>query len=238
MTARKLNRLTTALSLALVTAACGTDPERTPETQAVADVINHVFYHAKWQQLPPTVENHAEAIVFQQGVFFNDRSGVLDREGRKAIDQLLNEADPDPGTVVSLTTGTGSSAGYDRVALQRLEAVRLALADRGYEAILGSAPSVPAPGIAGNEVRLSLTKFMPILPDCEQPQPMQPHRPDYAGAFGCTSAHNLGIMVANPEDLVRGQTLQPADGEATARSVERYRLGEITPLIVEETSTQ
>lgn len=238
MTALKLKRLTAALCLSLVTAACGTDPERSPEVRAVTDVVNHVFYHAKWQQIPASPENQAEAIVFQQGVFFNEGSGILDQEARRAIDELLSEAEPDPGTVVSLIAGAGSNTRYDRVTLQRLETVRLALADRGYEAILGNVPSVPAPAIERNEVRLSLTKFMPILPDCEQSQPLPPNVPDYDSAFGCATAHNLGVMVANPEDLVRVRTVEPADGEAAARSVERYRLGEITPLIVEDTSTQ
>lgn len=238
MTAPKLKTLTAALSITLLTAACGTDPDRSPETQAVADVINHVFYHAKWQQIPASPENQAEAIVFQQGVFFSDGSGVLDQEGRQAIRELLEEANPDPGTVVSLTAGTGNNTRYDQVSLQRLEAVRIALADQGYEAVLGRAPSVPAPGLEANEVRLSLTKFMPILPDCSQPQPLQPDVPDFSGAFGCSNANNLGVMVANPRDLVEGRTLEPADGEANARSVQRYRLGEITPLAEEETSSQ
>lgn len=238
MKAPTLNRLTAALSLSLLTAACGTDPDRTPATQGVADVINHVFYHAKWQQIPASPENHADAIVFQQSLFFADNASVVDRDGRRAIDQLLSEAEPDPNTVVNLTAGTGNNATYDRITLQRLEAVRLALADLGYEAVLGNAPRVPAPGAAANEVRLSVTKFMPILPNCEQPQPEQPDVPDFNGAFGCANANNLGVMVANPQDLVRGETLEPADGEALARSVQRYRVGEITPLVEEETASE
>ena len=85
---------------------------------------------------------------------------------------------------------------------------------------------------------MSLTKFMPILPDCDQPQPLSPDVPDFNQAFGCSNANNLGVMVANPRDLVEGRTLEPADGEANARSVQRYRLGEITPLVEEETSSQ
>ncbi len=238
MTRLNLRTLTTALSLSLLTAACGTDPDRTPEAQAVADVVNHVFYHAKWKQVPTEPPHQAEAIVFQQSIFFADGSGALDREDGQAIDQLLKEAEPKPGTVISLSAGASDSLRYDQLTLQRLEATRLALADRGYEAVLGGAPDVPAPQVGSNEVRLSLTKWMPILPDCDLPQPLPPNRPDYDQRFGCFDTYNLGAMVAKPEDLVRGQTLEPGDGEAQARGIERYRLGEITPLIVEETSTQ
>ena len=237
MKVRQVNRLTAALSLVLLTAACGTDPDRTPATKAVADVLNHVFYHAKWRQIPASPENHAEAIVFQQSLFFADNSSVLSLDGRRAIDELLIEAEPEPGTVVNLTAGAGSNAAYDRVTLQRLEAVRLALADYGYEAILGDAPRVPSPGASANEVRLSITKYMPILPNCDQTEPELAATPDFEGAFGCSNANNLGVMVANPRDLTQGETLDPADGEAAASSIRRYRLGEITPLKEEDTQS-
>ena len=155
-----------------------------------------------------------------------------------AIDRLIMEAAPDPGTTVVLTVGDGTATRYDRLSLQRLEGVRLALADRGYEAVLGQAPEVPAPPPGANEVRMSLTKFMPILPDCTQPQPVEPHPPAFDSAFGCSNAHNLGVMVANPADLERGRTLEPGDGEALSRSVQRYRVGEIEPLENEDTKSQ
>ncbi|WP_421935149.1 CpaD family pilus assembly lipoprotein [Pelagibius sp.] len=237
MTGRKQIRLTTALTLSLLAAGCAADPERSPDAQAVADVVNVVFHHGKWQQIPAP-ENQADAILFQQSVFFSGTSAVLGEDGQQAVDALLLEAEPDPGTVVSLSAGDGDTPRYDRLTLQRLEAVRVALADRGYEAVLGDAPAVPAPGSQSNEVRMSLTKFMPILPDCDQAQPLEPARPAFDSAFGCSNAHNLGVMIANPADLERGRLLEPADGELAAGSVRRYRLREIEPLEEEETKSQ
>ncbi|WP_299391995.1 CpaD family pilus assembly lipoprotein [Pelagibius sp.] len=238
MTGRKQIRLTTALALCLLATGCAGDPDRSPDAQAVADAINVVFHHAKWQQIPASPANQADAILFQQSVFFIGSSALLDEDAQQAIDALLWEAEPDPGTVVSLSAGSGDAPRYDRLTLQRLEAVRVALADRGYEAVLGDAPAVPAPGSQSNEVRMSLTKFMPILPDCDQPQPLEPDRPAFDTAFGCSNAHNLGVMVANPGDLERGRTLEPADGEFAAGSVRRYRLGEIEPLKAEDSKSQ
>ncbi|WP_299622779.1 CpaD family pilus assembly lipoprotein [Pelagibius sp.] len=232
-------RLTAALALALLAAGCEGDPNRPKEAQAVADVINHVFYHAKWQQIPATPENQAEAIVFQQSVLFRDGSAILDRRAEDAIDALIMEAAPDPGTTVLLSAGSGAANRYDRLALQRLESVRMALADRGYETVLGQQPQeVPAAPPGGNEVRLTLAKYMPILPDCSQPQPLEPHPPAFDPAFGCSNAHNLGVMVANPADLVQGRTLEPGDGEAQSLSIQRYRVGKITPLDTEDTKSQ
>lgn len=238
MTGRKLSKLTAVLSLSLLGAGCAGDPERAPGAQAVADVVNHVFYYAKWQQLPATPENQAESILFQQSVYFGDGSAVLSRNEQLAIDALLKEADPDPGTIVSLNAGDSESPRYDRLTLQRLENVRMALADRGYQAVLGEAPRVPAPGAQSNEVRLSLVKYMAILPDCSQAQPLEPDLPSFDSAFGCSNASNLGVMVANPADLEQGRVLEPGDGEALSRSVRRYRIGDIEPLASEDTKSQ
>ncbi|NIA67209.1 hypothetical protein HBA54_01230 [Pelagibius litoralis] len=238
MTGRKLSKLTAVLSISLLSAACAGDPEREPGAQAVADVVNTVFHHAKWRQVPATPENQAEGILFQQSVFFGDGSAAVDRQGQQAIDALLNEADPDPGTTLSLSAGDRAVAGYDRLTLQRLEAVRLALADRGYDAVLDPALRVPAAGTQGNEIRLNLIKYMAILPNCEQLQPLEPDTPAFESALGCATASNLGAMVVNPADLEQGRPLEPADGEALSRSVMRYRVGDIEPLVEEDTKSQ
>jgi pilus assembly protein CpaD len=60
------------------------------------------------------------------------------------------------------------------------------------------------------------------------------HRP--VPVVGCSNAANLGMMVSNPSDLVRGRTLAPADGEGSVLAIQRYRSGQITPLVKEGTS--
>jgi pilus biogenesis lipoprotein CpaD len=54
--------------------------------------------------------------------------------------------------------------------------------------------------------------------------------------FGCATAVNLIRMLADPRELVRGQSLGPADGPHAARAVERYRADEVKPLKVEGAS--
>ena len=61
---------------------------------------------------------------------------------------------------------------------------------------------------------------------------------DASGAQAATIT-NLGLMVANPGDLVRGRTPGPADGAVGARRYKSYREGEqkkspaITPLVIQ-----
>jgi|GEM_PF-1470824 len=48
--------------------------------------------------------------------------------------------------------------------------------------------------------------------------------------FGCADATNLGLMIANPEDVLEGRNPGAADGTYAAGAIERYRKGETKPL--------
>jgi pilus assembly protein CpaD len=240
MLRNKTTKLTACFCLALLAAACEGDPNRSPDAQAIADNINIVFHNGKWKQIPATPTLHAETIIFEQRVAFDDATPRLDRDGHRAIDQLLKEARPQPGSLVSLSIG-GSAQGasaIDRVTLQRLEAVRIALADRGYASELATSQVARVAALNEGEIGLTLTKVMPILPDCDQPQPREPHPPSFNDGYGCSTANNLSVMVANPSDLVRGRDLEPADAEAMSLSIQRYRVGEPEPLTEEDTKSE
>jgi pilus assembly protein CpaD len=47
-----------------------------------------------------------------------------------------------------------------------------------------------------------------------------------ASNFGCATHRNLGLMVANPRDLLRGQEMGPTSGARAAKGVERYYRGD------------
>jgi len=52
-----------------------------------------------------------------------------------------------------------------------------------------------------------------------------------ANNWGCATAVNFGMMVADPGDLVRGRRAGPGDGQMLADSIYRYRKGETKPLM-------
>lgn len=236
-------KLTALLCLGLAAAGitgCAGDPERGKDSQAVADAINVLFHHAKWRQIPATPENQAETIVFEQRVSFGPETALLDRTGTAAIDQLIGEAGPEPGSLIRLSVpaGAGGTATFDRLTLQRLESVRAALANRGYESALAEDAVGRVAALQEGEIGLTVTKVMAVLPDCSQPQPLEPDRPAFESALGCTTAYNLGTMVADPADLERGRPLEPADAERAGLSIQRYRVGEEKPLEEESSKSQ
>ncbi|WP_193370494.1 CpaD family pilus assembly lipoprotein [Pelagibius marinus] len=240
MLSHKKTRLSALFCLGLATAGCAGDPDRDPGAQKVADAINTVFYNGKWQQIPATPENQAETIIFEQRVSFAGDGAVLDRRARRAIDRLLAESEPTPNSLIGLSVAdsVGAPATFDRLTLQRLEAVRLVLADRGYQSALATTAEARVAPLDDGEVGLTVTKVMAILPDCDQPQPLEPNTPDFNRGFGCSNAYNLGVMVADPADLERGRVLEPADAERHGMSVLRYRVGKDEPLQEEDTNSK
>ncbi len=240
MLSHKKSGFTALFCLTLALAGCAGDPERAPENQAVADAVNTVFYRGKWQQIPATPENQVETIIFEQRISFAQGNAALDRTARRAIDRLLVEAAPTPGNQVRLSVAEsqGARATFDRVTLQRLEAIRLLLADRGIESGLATTAAGRVASLDQGQIGLTVTKVMAILPDCDQPQPLEPEKPDFNGAFGCSTTNNLSVMVADPADLERGRVLEPADAERGALSIRRYRVGEEEPLVEQDTKSQ
>lgn len=231
--------LSALFCLALAATGCAGDPERSEDAQAIADTINVVFHHAKWRQVPATPANHAETVVFEQRVGFQPQTALLDRTGTAAIDRLIAEAAPKPGDLVRLSVpGSDGTDTFDRMTLQRLESVRHALANRGYESALADSEVARVAALGEHEIGLTVTRTMAILPDCSQPQPLEPDPPVFERGYGCSNAYNLGVMVADPADLERGRPLDPADAERTALSVQRYRVGQEKPLLEEDTQSQ
>jgi pilus assembly protein CpaD len=97
-------------------------------------------------------------------------------------------------------------------------------------------PAVPATGPAAwrlnRRVELILERHVVTLPAC--PDWSRQSGTDFSNQphsnFGCATQTNLGLMVAEPKDLVRGRTVAPADGVHQAEGIVRYRTGKVVEL--------
>ncbi|HEX6112428.1 MAG TPA: CpaD family pilus assembly lipoprotein [Geminicoccaceae bacterium] len=97
-------------------------------------------------------------------------------------------------------------------------------------------PAVPSTGPAAwglnRRVELILERHLVTLPAC--PDWSRKSGTDFSNQphsnFGCATQTNLGLMVAEPKDLVSGRTLAPADGVHQAEGVVRYRTGKVVEL--------
>jgi pilus assembly protein CpaD len=96
--------------------------------------------------------------------------------------------------------------------------------------------SDPASWQQNRRVELVLERHLVQLPPC--PDWSRETGLDYSNLpgsnFGCATQTNLGLMVANPGDLVRGRKLAPASGIHAAEGIVRYRTGNVVELQEEE----
>ena len=71
---------------------------------------------------------------------------------------------------------------------------------------------------------------LPACPNWSQP-PNEGFDNQPMSNWSCATAVNFGLMLADPNDLVRGRDPGNADGEALARSIESYRKGRTKDII-------
>ena len=203
------------LCLAATLAGCGTQPGR------------HLTY-ATWQQSEPLPRLRVESVPISHEVAFAPRSTQLGEVEREALLRFLRQTRVRAGDTVVLTAAPPEPGRPDRSAA-RFDALRVELARLGVSTrtMLGAVP-----GVSSDEVLITAQTLAVVPPDCpgyNAPIALDSEQKPILD-IGCANAANLGLMVANPADLVRGRALRPADGEAAALSIQRYRAGQVWPL--------
>jgi pilus assembly protein CpaD len=111
----------------------------------------------------------------------------------------------------------------------RLTAARIGRLTKLVDAHGIGAKTLPAAegALAHDSVNIVVERYVVVPPDC--PNWTSPSVGDHSNQpgsnFGCSDATNLGLMVADPRDLLMGRTLGPAEGDAALAAVKRYREG-------------
>lgn len=152
------------------------------------------------------------------------------------LDRFIGEiARMDSGSVhVAAVTPDGTASAADRA-----ERVAAYLRYRGLDPLpwpAGRAPEV----LSADRVLVLYRDHLVTLPGC----------PDFSGwpgynkdnlpsrNFGCATAKNLGVMVAEPSDLAHGRDPGHASGEYLGRGITAYRTGETAPFIGSGTQSE
>jgi pilus assembly protein CpaD len=177
----------TALSAALACAACG------PVNRGLESVNQPVVTRTNY-----AFDVSAAAL----------RSGS-DAEAHR-LDAWFDALGLGYGDRVAIDDPAGNASWTTREAVSRI------LAHHGL--LLEEQAPVTTGEIPAGSVRVVVTRASAEVPNC--PNWSRPSQPEFAGStgsnYGCAINANLAAMVANPEDLVRGQT---ATGNSDARSI-------------------
>ena len=103
------------------------------------------------------------------------------------------------------------------------EAVAAIVADHGL--LLSKAQPVMPASPAEGQMRVIVSRSVASVPNC--PNWDRQSQPEFEGStmsnYGCAVNSNLAMMVANPDDLVRGQEAQGSDPRAVTKAIKSYR---------------
>ncbi len=223
-----------ALALAaLLGGGCTEQQINQPAEKTVEELARHIFDHGKWRQQPRRYEAIVEPITITHRVTFEPGNAEIGDDARHALHAFLRQSGAASGEHIEIDGPRNPGGAHAPLTAARLAAIRDELSRTG---IAASIPLRAGNGLpsAGDEAEILITRAMVIPPDCGSGDLERGQRPNYR--WSCANAANLGHMVANPADLERGRRISPADGEATTLSIQRYRKGEIKPIINEVTN--
>ncbi len=123
--------------------------------------------------------------------------------------------------------------GDDALTQKREAALRRILAKRGV--LMTVAPAAAHAG--GDEMTVQLERYVVTPPSCpnwSKPTGGDPDNTTFSN-FGCATETNLGMMVAQPRDLVVGRQPGPPDADPALQAIQNYRAGK--PIILPDDST-
>jgi|GEM_PF-1352714 len=145
-------------------------------------------------------------------------SGGLSATAKAQINAFLAISQARYGDVFSLDTAETPTSNTERQAIgQYLASLGVRLQDDGV--ITNSTPGE-------FEAVLVIDRYVATPPNCHgSAQTRQTPINQASVGFGCASRSNLGIMVANPRDLIIASDFQGASAQTASKAARDYRTG-------------
>lgn len=199
-----------------------------------------------WIEASSPKQLEVDRAEYRHSVYFPTDRSTIPRSERARLLSFLEKVQPGGRDSIRLEGHADERASelYNlELAASRNERVEALLREVGLGSLPVTAvaygeavPAVPSTGPAAwrlnRRVELILERHLVTLPAC--PDWSRESGTDFSNQphsnFGCATQTNLGLMVAEPKDLVRGRTLAPADGVHQAEGVVRYRTGKVVEL--------
>jgi pilus assembly protein CpaD len=129
------------------------------------------------------------------------------------------------GAIASSDRVIVAASGPPRLAAARFETISSVLLPYRIVAMQGPLTPVPA-----NRAIIESERYLVTLPPCPNWSKYPPlgYTNTHASNFGCTTAVDLALMVANPADLVEGRPAGLFDAIPAAAAVQRYEADKVT----------
>ncbi len=117
----------------------------------------------------------------------------------------------------------------DRLNASRISALAGNLTRLGY--VVGTLPPT-RDAVPSNAILVAVERYVVTPPNCPNWTKSPSGDPENAASsnFGCATENNLGLMIADPRDLVIGRGMGPESAERAGLAIQRYREGKTAPL--------
>ena len=194
---------------------------------------------ARWTPAEAPKENQVTFTTMTHPVHFAANAAEPTGGEAKALSDFIGTVQIGYGDQVTVDAGpAGKDAAANALAVKRMEAVIAMLRKERIRAQSASRPSVDA-ALTHDAVVVTVGRYVVTGPNC--PDRSKPEADDLTNTvqsnYGCATATNLGLMIANPRDLLSGSPAGPADGDYATRGVQDYRNGLISKSLKPELTT-
>lgn len=170
-----------------------------------------------WSEAQSPKQNKVEAVRLTYDMRLPS-AGTLAPAEAAGLDAFLARHEIGFGDEVSLVAPAGRNLSPVSAHLRRQGIVAAVVTDAG--------------ALPSGAVRLQVERFVVVPPNC--PDWRKSATEDYGNTslatLGCANAANLGMMLANPRDLIQGRMAGDVDGTASASATQRYRSDKLKPL--------
>lgn len=177
--------------------------------------------------------NEVEMVRIPYSIQFPANQAELSGREILKLNNFLSAADVAYGDEFSMDFPIDRGGNLSELDQQRLDYMSNLLKESGLYLSANITPYGMEP-TAGTG-RLLVSKYVVTTPECGDWS--QKAYPNYENAplnnLGCANQANLGLMAANPRDMIVGSEGAPASAERSAGAVERYR----SRTVVVETAT-
>lgn len=169
------------------------------------------------------LRNEVEMIRIPFMVSFEKGKSQLSGDAIEKLDMFLMKSNAGYGDELSMDFPLQRDGKLSEQNRKRMASLSELLKKRGLRLASEVTPYGMSP--AADKARFLISRYVVTPPRCGNWS--QPSTDNYGNAptvnFGCASQADLGLMVANPRDLITGVTGGQPDAERMAKAVYNYR---------------
>lgn len=191
---------------------------------------------AKWTPAESPKKNKVERVVLTYVVSYPAGTNAIAVVEKKKLQQFLRDNVARPSAVLITLYEYGENSE------KRIKEIKRELIKHGVShkfIIVDYNRKGERCQNSPTEIEIVVEKYLVIPPACSDfSQQIGDAKQGYNSSnYRCAVETNLGMMVANPLDLIQGRPQDPAVGSVMSAAVTRYLEGRITPLLSSSTTT-